>query len=87
MHPLRRWVLKACDLGKDVEIGSVAQIKLPDIQIPLFEKALRGYVKPIGDKGFYQLEYAHTPNKPIKEALECLRGETKIDANCFSLNC
>ena len=30
--PLRRWVLKACDVG-NVEIDSVAQITLPDIQV------------------------------------------------------
>ena len=85
--PLRRWVLTACDVGKDVEIDSVAQITLPGIQVPLFEKALRGYVKPMGDKVFYRVEYALTPNKPIKEALECLRRETTIDASCFSLGC
>ena len=77
-------ILKACDVGKDVEIDSVAQITLPDVQIPMFEKALRGYVKPMGDKVFYRVEYALTPNKPIKEALECLRREITIDANCFS---
>ena len=82
--PLRRWILKACDVGKDVEIDSVAQITLPDIQVPLSEKALRGYVKPTGNKVFYRMEYALTPNQPIKEALEYLRREIKIDANCFS---
>ncbi len=54
---------------------SVAQITLPDIQIPLFEKALRGYVKPIGDKVFYRVEYALTPNKPVEEALKKLRKD------------
>jgi len=87
LPPMRRWILKACDVGKDVEIDSVAQITLPDVQVPLFEKALRGYVKPIGNKVFYRMEYAITPNKPIKEALECLRREIIIDANCFSLSC
>jgi hypothetical protein len=85
--PLRSWVLKACDVGKDVETDRVAQMTLPDIQIPLFEKALRGCIKPMGDKVFYRVEYALTPNKPIKEALECLRREITIDANCFSLGC
>jgi hypothetical protein len=45
--PVRKWILKACDVGKDIEIDSSAQITLPDIQIPLFEKALRAYVKPV----------------------------------------
>ncbi len=85
--PLRRWILKACDVGKDVEIDSVAQITLPDVQIPMFEKTLRGYVKPMGDKVFYRVEIAITPSKPVEEALERLRRETKIDSNCFSLSC
>jgi hypothetical protein len=83
--PLRGWILKACDVGKDVKIDSIAQITLPNIQVPLFEKALRGYVKPIGDKVFYRVEYALTPNKPIEQALDYLRREITIDANCFSL--
>jgi hypothetical protein len=49
VQPVNRWILKACDVNKDIEIDMVAQITLPDIQIPLFEKALRAYVKPIGD--------------------------------------
>ena len=83
--PVRRWILKACDVGKDVEIYSVAQITLPDIQIPLFEKTLRGYVKPMGDKVFYRVEYSLTPNKPIEEALETLRKDVKIDKDSLSL--
>jgi hypothetical protein len=34
--PVRKWILKACDVNNDVEIEGVAQIKLSDIQIPLF---------------------------------------------------
>ncbi len=83
--PVRSWILKACDVSKDVEIDGVAQITLPDIQVPLFEKALRGYVKPIADKVFYRVEYALTPNKPVKEALEKLRTEVVIDKDVFRL--
>ncbi len=83
--PLRKWILKACDVSKDVEIDHVAQITLPGMQVPLFEKALRGYVKPIGDKVFYRVELALTPNKPVEEALERLRTEVVIDKDVFKL--
>jgi hypothetical protein len=83
--PVRRWILKACDVSKDVEIDSVAQITLPDIQMPLFEKALRAYVKPIVNKVFYRVEYALTPNKPVGDALENLRREATIDKHVFKL--
>ena len=85
--PIRKWILKACDVGKDVEIDSVAQITLPDIQIPFFEKAIRCYVKPMGYKVFYRVELATTPGKLVEEALVSLRRETKIDTHCISLGC
>ncbi len=81
--PLRRWVLKSCDVNKDVEIDRLAQITLPDLQIPFFEKTLRAYVKPIGDKVFYRVEYGLTPNMPIAQALR-LASKVKIDANALS---
>ena len=63
----------------------MAQITLPDIQIPLFEKALRVYVKPIEDKVFYRVELGITPNKPVEEALEKLRTDVVIDQDAFRL--
>lgn len=38
LQPVDKWILKACDVNKDVEIDGVAQLTLPDIQILLFEK-------------------------------------------------
>ncbi len=84
--PIRKWILKACDVSKDVEIDSVAQITLPDIQIPFFDKTLRAYVKPIGDDIYYRVELSIEPDKKIGQALDCLRREIKIGTNCFSLN-
>lgn len=83
--PVRSWILKACDVSKDVEIEGVAQMTLPDIQVPMFEKALRAYVKPIEDKVFYRVELGLTPNKPVEEALENLRTEVVIDEGVFRL--
>jgi len=58
---------------------------LSDLQVTMFEKSLRGYVKHIGDKVFYRVEFAHTPNKPVEEALEKLRTEVVIDKDVFAL--
>ncbi len=80
---IKRWILKCCDINKGIEINGVAQITLPDLQIPLFEKALRGYVKPIGDKVYYRVELSFTPNEPIEEALEKLITEVEIDKIFF----
>jgi hypothetical protein len=83
--PVNRWVLKGCDVNKDVELEGAAQVTLPDIQIPFAEMALRAYVKPIGDKVFYRVEHSLTPNMPIREALDSLRREVIIDSNSFKL--
>jgi hypothetical protein len=77
--PVSKWVLKCCDVNKDVEISRVAQITLPDLQIPFVDKAFRAYVKPLGDDVFYRVEWSLVPDKPIKEALETIRKEVKID--------
>ncbi len=83
--PVNRWILKGCDVNKDVEFEGAAQVTLPDIQIPFAEMALRAYVKPIGDKVFYRVEYSLTPNQPIRQALESLRKEVTIGEHSFKL--
>lgn len=83
--PVRKWILKACDVSKDVEIDGVAQLTLPDIQVPMFEKDLSGYVKPLGDKVFYWVEFALILNRPIAEALETLITDVVIDKDVFRL--
>jgi len=41
------------------------------MQIPLVERALRGYVKPIDEgKAYYRFELALAPNQTIELALE-----------------
>ncbi len=73
------WILKACDVNKDIEIDGVTQLTLPNIQMPLFEKALRGYVKVIADKAYLRIEKPVTPNEQIIPALEMLRTNTDLD--------
>ena len=85
VQPARTWILKECDVNKDIEIDGLAQITLPDMQIPLFERALRGYVKPIDGKAYYRFELALAPNQPIEMALEQIRTQVKIDESILSL--
>ncbi|HYF98869.1 MAG TPA: hypothetical protein VD815_02130 [Candidatus Saccharimonadales bacterium] len=77
--PVSKWVLKYCDVNKDIEVSSVAQVTLPDLQIPFVDKAFRAYVKSIGEVVFYRVEWSLVPNKPVREALETIRKETKLD--------
>jgi hypothetical protein len=83
--PVLEWILKACDVNKDIEINNMAQLTLSDIQISLVEKALRCYVKTIEDKAFYKMENPCTPNETVVTALEKLRTGIKIDKDSLSL--
>ena len=85
VQPARTWILKECDVNKDIEIDGFAQITLPDMQIPLFERALRSNVKPIDGKAYYRFELALAPNQPIGMALEQIRTKVKLDESVLSL--
>ena len=39
---VRNWVLKECDVTKDMEVNSLVQITLPDMQMPLSLKVYWG---------------------------------------------
>jgi hypothetical protein len=83
VQPVRNWILKECDVNKDIEIDGLAQITLPDMQMRLFERAIGGYVKPIDGKAYYRVERALAPNQPIEIALEQIRTHVKIDKHSF----
>ncbi len=57
--------MKGCDVNKDIKVDDVVQITLPDVQIPLFDKAVRGYVKPIENKAFFRTELSLAPNESL----------------------
>jgi hypothetical protein len=79
------WILKSCDVNKDIQIDNMAQISLPDIQISTAEKAFRAYIKIIGDKAYYRIEKALAPNEEVNIALEKLMQDTTMDdENIFS---
>lgn len=82
--PVKKWI-KGCDVNKDIEIDRVAQITLSDVQIPSFEKSIRGYVKLVGDKAYYRIEQSLSPNKPVHIALKKLRTDVKINKDILSL--
>lgn len=80
---LLNWILKQCDLNKDVEIDDVAQLTFPDIQLKSADRVFRLYVKVIKDKSYCR-EESLTLNQILPEALDNIRHpykslERKID--------
>lgn len=71
--PIMGWILKACDLNKDILISDKAQITLPDIQLKYADRVFRLYVKTMEGKAYYRSEDSLTPNKVLLEALDNIR--------------
>jgi hypothetical protein len=82
--PLLNWILKQCDLNKDVEIDEKAQLVLPDIQLKSADRVFRTYIKIMKDKAYCRVEESLTLNQILPEALDNIRRpyksiENKID--------
>jgi hypothetical protein len=83
--PLLNWILKQCDLNKDVEIDEKAQLVLPDIQLKSADRVFRTYIKIMKDKAYCRVEESLTLNQILPEALDNIRHpyksiENKIEA-------
>lgn len=82
--PLLNWILKQCDLNKDVEIDDKAQLVLPDIQLKSADRVFRLYIKIMKDKAYCRVEESLTLNQILPEAIDNIRHpyksiENKID--------
>jgi len=74
---LTNWVLKACDLNKDIEINEKCQLTLPDIQLSYLDRVLRLYVKVTQGKALYRVEESVKLNQIVPEALDNIRNPYK----------
>ena len=86
VKPPSEWILKGCDVNKDVEIDEILQLTLPGFQMKLIEKVLRGYVKVVESTAYFRLEESITPNERLPTALEGLRTtKTNLENNFTTL--
>jgi hypothetical protein len=69
-----QWVLKACDLNKDIEINDKMQITLPDIQLKYVGRVFRLYVKALGEKAICRGEESLTVNLTLDRAFDKIRN-------------
>ena len=76
------WVLKACDLNKDIGIDDKAQLTLLDIQLKYAGRVFRQYIKSLHDKAVYRTEESLTLNRALlPEALDNIRHPYKSIEN------
>jgi hypothetical protein len=74
---LLNWILKQCDLNKDVEIDHIAQLTLPDIQLKSADRVFRLYVKIINGKAYCRGEESLVLNQILPEAFDNIRHPNK----------
>ena len=75
--PLLSWVLKQCDMNKDVKISDKAQQTLPDIQLIHADRVFRLYVKIIEGKAYCRGEESLVLNQLLPQALDTIRHPYK----------
>jgi uncharacterized protein YicC (UPF0701 family) len=86
-----QWILKQCDLNKDIEISDKAQLTFPDIQLRLADRVFRAYVKALKDKAVCRAEESLVLNQMLPEALDAIRHpyrsiENKIENKMNALS-
>jgi hypothetical protein len=69
---IMNWRLLQCDINRDVELTSTAQITLPDIQLKYADRVFRLYVESRHDKAIYRAEEFLNIKRVLPEALECI---------------
>jgi hypothetical protein len=69
---INEWILKQCDLNVDIELSSLGQVTLQDIQVSTFGRVLRMYVKILESKSVARWEETMTPNSLLLEAFDSI---------------
>ena len=74
---IMEWRLLQCDINRDVELTTKAQITLPDIQLKYADRVFRLYVKSLHDKAVYRAEELLNLKQLLPEALDCILNPYK----------
>ena len=69
---ITEWILKECDLNKDIEINDKAQLYLPDIQLRYADNVFRMYIKSLHDRSVCRVENSLTIGSPLVQALDSI---------------
>jgi hypothetical protein len=75
--PITEWILKECDLNKDIRIDEKAQLTLPDIQLKTAASVFRLYIKSLKDRAVCRAEESLKVDSLLPEALDNIRHPYK----------
>jgi hypothetical protein len=74
---ITEWILKECDLNKDIEINEKAQLYLPDIQLKYADQVFRMYIKSLHDRSVCRVEKSLTLGGPLVQTLDNIMQPTR----------
>lgn len=59
------WILVQCDINQDIGINIIEQLSLPDLQLRIYDKIFRLYVKNINGSSYYRREESKQVNQSV----------------------
>jgi hypothetical protein len=74
---ITEWILKECDLNRDVEMDEMCQMYLPNIQLKYAGQVFRMYIKSLHDRSVCRVENSLTIGSPLVQALDGIMQPTR----------
>jgi hypothetical protein len=84
--PIASWILKQCEINKDIPITDEAQLTLPDIQLSTANRVFRLYVKNLGGQAHYRIEELLQVNQPLQILDSMLNVNQGVEKRIDELN-
>ena len=63
------WILVQCDVNQDIGINIIEQLTLPDLQLRIYDRIFRLYVKNIEGSSYYRREESTQVNQEVRFAI------------------
>ena len=67
--PIMDWILVQCDVNQDICVNIIEQLSLPDLQLRIYDRIFRLYVKSINGSACYRMEESKPVNQEIRFAI------------------
>jgi hypothetical protein len=66
---IMNWILIQCDINQDIGINILEQLSIPDLQLSVFDRIFRLYIKNINGSSYYRREESRQINKVVSLAI------------------
>jgi hypothetical protein len=78
------WILIQCDVNQDIGINIVEQLSIPDLQLRVYDRIFRLYVKNIEGSSYYRVEESKQVNQSLRFAIhELMNMYNNTNNDCY----